>query len=239
MKRLFVILKSLLQIGKKAIFLLGCSAAVLILLSFTDYPYFAYHWLGTKQISKPTSVEYIVVLGAGGMPGPQGILRCYFASETAAAFPNSKIIVSLPADSNNFEKSDHFAMIAELIARGVSAERIESEIIGTNTYTQAQQIKKRISNKQLSLLIVTSPEHMYRSILTFRKAGFTNVNGLPTFEHAFDEELLLEPLRKSKAGKKPDSNLNLRYNMWSYLQYEIVVMREWTALAYYKLMGYI
>ena len=34
-------------------------------------------------------------------------------------------------------------------------------------------------------------------------------------------------------------SLNIRYNMWSYLKYEITVMREWCAIAYYWIRGWI
>ena len=34
-------------------------------------------------------------------------------------------------------------------------------------------------------------------------------------------------------------NVALRYNMWSYMQYEIIVLREYTAIAYYWVKGWI
>jgi len=33
--------------------------------------------------------------------------------------------------------------------------------------------------------------------------------------------------------------LNIRYNMWSNLQYEIKVLREFAAIFYYKMKGYL
>jgi uncharacterized SAM-binding protein YcdF (DUF218 family) len=224
---------------KKIIYISGWIFIVMLVLSFTDYPYLAYHWLGTSKLEKVEKPDYIILMGAGGMPGPQGLLRCYYAAMAADNNPESEIIVAFPADSASFEESDHKAMIDELLRRGIVSDRISSEKKGTNTYAQAVNIKHITGNAYAKLLIVTSPEHMYRSILTFRKIGFKTVTGIATFENSFDENLLLEEAKEGKTVSKPESNLNLRYNMWSYLQYEILVMREFAALTYYKLMGYI
>lgn len=221
------------------VYISGWIFVTMLVLSFTDYPYLIYHWLGTSKIEKVEKPDYIILMGAGGMPGPQGLLRCYYAAMAANNNPESEIIVALPADSASFEESDHIAMIHELHRWDIDSDRISSEKKGTNTYTQAVNIKQITENPNAKILIVTSPEHMYRSILTFRKAGFETVSGIPTFENSFDENLLLEESKEGKTISKPESNLNLRYNMWSYLQYEILVMREFAALTYYKLMGYI
>ncbi|MBS4062818.1 MAG: YdcF family protein [Bacteroidetes bacterium] len=232
-------LRFLYKYIRKVIYATGWIFAIMLTLSFTDYPYLAYHWLGTNKIEKIDNPDYIIVMGAGGMPGPQGLLRCYYTALVAEEYPKSKIIVALPADSAAFEDSDHFAMINELLRWGIDSERILSEKKGTNTFTQAVNIKQIAERNSSKILIITSPEHMYRSILTFRKAGFETVSGVATFENPFDEELLIEEPVKGKRNSEPERNLNLRYNMWSYLQYEIIVMREFTAITYYKIMGYI
>jgi uncharacterized SAM-binding protein YcdF (DUF218 family) len=86
------------------------------------------------------------------------------------------------------------------------------------------------------VLLITSPEHMYRSIKTFEDVGFTDIAGNATFEKPLDEDKVKG---KGKARGKEVENLGFRYNMWSYLQYEIIVLREYTAIAYYKLKGWI
>lgn len=63
------------------------------------------------------------------------------------------------------------------------------------------------------------------------------MNGLPAFESAFEEQLLIQSRGKKKPSKSLNENLDLRYNMWSYLQYEVKVLREYTAIIYYKLRG--
>ncbi|PKP54192.1 MAG: hypothetical protein CVT92_00090 [Bacteroidetes bacterium HGW-Bacteroidetes-1] len=239
MSRIQTVLKTTFGILKKIIFGLGLIFGFMLILSFTEYPYLAYHWLGTNQIEKQSKSDYIILLGAGGMPSPQGLLRCYYAANAAIVDPESAILIALPADTNNFTASDHYAMIAELKKRGIDSTRIFSESKGTNTHRQALEIKRMIKDPEARLLIITSPDHMHRSILSFRKIGFKHVNGIPTFENSFDEYLLLEKNAEDEVITKPESNLDLRYNMWSYLQYEILVIREYTAITYYKLKGYI
>jgi hypothetical protein len=95
-----------------------------------------------------------------------------------------------------------------------------------------------IDNRTASLLIVSSPEHIYRCVKTFRKQGFTHVNGLPTFEQSTDDDVFYSPGEKKDVLKRTERNVALRYNMWSYLQYEILVLREATAIAYYRLKGF-
>ena len=87
-----------------------------------------------------------------------------------------------------------------------------------------------------SVLVVTSPQHMLREILTLKKSDFTDVGGLPTFESPIDPKSLV---RKNINNIDVPENLALRYNMWSYLICEIKVAREFTALLNNRLMGWI
>ena len=232
-------LRRLTSIFRLLIYSLGILALVFIILSFTSYPYHAYHWLGTANARITSQPDYIVVMGAGGMPGPEGMIRCYYASLAADQFPEATIIVALPADSLGLDDSDHQRMVNEIKSRGIEAERIMSETLGTNTYTQARNIRAMLGNHEASLLIITSPEHMYRCIRTFRKQGFEKTSGIATFEHAFNEELLVEKDDKGRKRKQSDQLLGLRYNMWSYMQYQIIVLREFIAIGWYKMQGYI
>lgn len=216
----------------------GLIALFMLAISFTDYPYYAYHWTGNKTISQTNNPDYIIVLGAGGIPSEQGLIRCYFAAELAKQYPDSKLIVALPADSIDFETSDHSRMIDELVMRGVDKNRILSETTGSSTYTQASNIAQMIPTTA-PIQLVTSPVHLYRSIKTFEKASFESVSGQATVEQAFDEALLLLKDEKGNITKSPDADPGFRYNMWSYLQYEIAVLREWFAIAWYKIKGYI
>ncbi len=229
-------IKVLILILKRTRVVAGSIALLMFALSFTDLPWHAYYHLGTSQIDRNIEADYIIVMGAGAVPGHHALLRCWYAAKAAAQLPEAQVIVALPADSSA-DQTDHDRMIEELELRAIAPERLISEKKGRNTFKQATNIRKIIPDPNSRLLLITSPEHMYRSIKTFRKAGFSHVNGLPTFEAAFDNDLLIEPGSKKKGPKLSEQNLDLRYNMWSYLQYQIIVLREYAAIAWYVITG--
>jgi hypothetical protein len=83
---------------------------------------------------------------------------------------------------------------------------------------------------------------MRRAVLTFRKAGFTRINGLPAFEDALEANLLFKD--EDLGGNKlpmPDigGSISVRYQFWNHLKYEILIARELSALGYYKVRGWI
>jgi uncharacterized SAM-binding protein YcdF (DUF218 family) len=91
------------------------------------------------------------------------------------------------------------------------------------------------------MVIVTSPEHVYRSVLSFRKVGVENVTGQPASEVMLETDLRI---RSKKLGGKtvvPDvgNSISIRYKFWDYLKYEIIVAREYMAIAYYWMSGWI
>jgi len=96
-------------------------------------------------------------------------------------------------------------------------------------------------SKFKSLLIVTSPEHLRRAVLTFKKAGFLKVDGVPAFEEAIESDLSFTGRRLGGRRWVPDigNNITLRYQFWTQLHYEVLILREVFALGYYKLQGWI
>lgn len=236
--KLRIAAKTLKQVFWRLIFITGVVATVMMALSFTDLPWHAYYHLGTSQIDRKTEADFIVVLGAGAVPGHHSLLRCWYAAKASEQLPEAKVIVALPADSLA-TNTDHDRMIDELIFRGIDKRKIFSEKAGRNTHAQAVNIRRMIVRPDARILLITSPEHMFRSIKTFRKAGFVSLNGIPTFEAAFNNDLLVEKESDGKRIRLVEQNLNLRYNMWSYLQYQIIVLREYAAIIWYQLKGYI
>ena len=99
-----------------------------------------------------------------------------------------------------------------------------------------------IIKQQTPVLLITSPEHMRRAVLCFRKAGFEKVNGLPAFENALEADLKFDD---DKLGGNntliPDvgESIKARYQLWNHLKYEILIAREIVALGYYRLRGWI
>ena len=227
----------LFKICRWLLFSLGIISFIMLVLSFTDLPYNAYHWLGTSNSSLNKNPEIIVLLGGSGMPSPDGLIRTYYTAEAANKYRNAEIIIAHP-----FGENDNLLqlklMARELINKGIDSSRIKFAPLGFNTRSQAINISEMCSadKSKVSVLIVTSPEHMYRSINAFKKVGFVNVGGMAAFEIPIDEERVKD---KQNAKDTRVKNLGLRYNMWSYLNYELIVMREYCAITYYKIKGWI
>jgi len=222
---------------------LGLLFLILLILSFTSLPFWGYYWLGTSESEITTKPDYILLLGGGGMPSESNLMRAFFVFRAASESPDSRIIISIPGDTSNF-KSTARLVVDELVRKGIEPGRILYEEIGTNTRSQALRLQhfnaENLTEK--SILLVTSPEHMRRSVLVFKKAGFAHVNALPAFENALEADLVFKD--DELGGNKillPDigNNTSIRYQFWNHLKYEILIARELAALGYYKLRGWI
>ena len=217
------------------IFSCGFFLLIMVALAFTDLPYLAYHQLGTSCESLKKNPEVIVVFGGSGMPSPDGLIRTYYAAEAANKYSHASIIMALPFGEDSLDTYQLDLMARELVIRGVDSTRISYEPFGHNTHSQSVYIAKMLAgNTNSTTLVITSPDHMYRAVRALQKAGLKNVGGLPSFEKPISE-------RKLKDRKNPSTSASLswRYNMWSYLKYELLVMREYCAITYYKLKGWI
>jgi uncharacterized SAM-binding protein YcdF (DUF218 family) len=235
------ILKKITASIKVLLIALGSISLVMLILSFTTLPFWGYYWLGTSAGNEDITPEYIIVMGGSGMPGTSALMRTYYAADIASRFPDAKIIITLPGKTDD-ENSSVNLMKKELEIRGVALNRIFIENVGKNTRYQALEIKKMISFAETPIIIVSSPEHIRRSVLTFKKAGFKNIGGLPAFEKSNEAGLLFDD---SKLGGRtlflPEigGNLQLRYQFWKHLHYEIIITREIMALGFYNLKGWI
>lgn len=237
------IFKLFRQFLEKGFLILGIVFLILILLSFTSLPFWGYYWLGTSKSKISEKPEYIILLGGGGMPSESSLMRAYFVHRAAVESPESRIVISIPGNPED-STSTARRVAAELILKGISPERILFEQTATNTRSEAIELQN-FRNENLtakSILLVTSPEHMRRAVLVFRKAGFTRVNALPTFENVLEANLFFDA---GKLGGNrlpiPDigGNTSVRYQFWNHLKYEILIAREMAALGYYKLRGWI
>lgn len=225
---------------KKMLLITGVIATVLLALAFTDLPWWGCYYLGTSQTALHSDPDYIVVMGAGGMPGPEGLMRSYVASIAAREWPRARVIIALPTLPDYFNDSHTHRMYREMVLRGVDSTRFLFEISGTNTRSQALGIAKMVGRHDTcSVLVVTSPEHMYRAVKVFRKAGFAAAGGAPSFEAGLDEALLLTEAERDGQSVSPDRLPGLRYNLWNYLKYEIDFLRETVAIGWYWLNGWI
>jgi uncharacterized SAM-binding protein YcdF (DUF218 family) len=180
------------------------------------------------------------MLGGGGMPGESNLMRSWYTALASEQFPHAKVIIAMPGDLKD-STSTPILMQRELVLRGINSNMIVFENTGTNTRYQALQCKYLLDTAS-PVLIITSPEHMRRAVLCFRKAGFKSVNALPAFENAAEADLTFSD--DKLGGNKilvPDvgNSISFRYQFWNHLKYEISFAREITALCYYQLRGWI
>jgi len=219
---------------------IGIFFLICIALAFTEQPFWAYYWLGTSKAQMKWQPEVIVVMGGSGMPSQSNLMRTWYAASAAHSLPDAQIIIAMPGNISDSLSSPNL-MKSELDLRGIQPEKIRFENIGTNTRGQALNCAKMLQ-MQTPILLVTSPEHIRRAVLCFQKAGFEKVNALPAFENVLEADLKFDD--DSLGGDKtlvPDvgKSMNARYQLWNHLKYEIVIVREITALTYYRVRGWI
>jgi uncharacterized SAM-binding protein YcdF (DUF218 family) len=220
--------------------LIGIFFSTCVLLALTEQPFWAYHWLGTSKSELNETPKTIIVLGGGGMPSQSNLMRSWYAGVAAQSFPKAQVLIAMPGESKD-SLSTPQAMKEELLMREISQNRIVFENKGTNTRSQALYCLEKLGSDN-AILLITSPEHMRRAVLCFTKVGFTKVYALPAFENALEANLNFDD--DALGGNKtllPDvgESINMRYQLWNHLKYEILVIREIMALSYYRLRGWI
>jgi uncharacterized SAM-binding protein YcdF (DUF218 family) len=240
-----IFLQPLLRFLKKTFrmisLILGSIALLMLLLCFTSLPFWADYHLGIAAKALEQEPEVIVVLGGSGMPSPNGLIRTYYAAQAALNYSEAKVIIALPGDTLDAASSVRM-MANEMMLRGVDSSRIIFENEGTNTRWEALNVKQRFfPNSSPVVLLVSSPSHMYRSVKAFKKAGFHQVGGLPSFGRANESSLYFDAEHLGGDHHLPDvgTALSIRYLIWTRLHLQITVIREYTAIAYYWMMGWI
>lgn len=230
------------KICKLFLITLGCFFIMLCILAFTTLPFWAYYSLGTTNSRITKAPSTIIMLGGAGIPSGDGLIRSYYTARFARANPAAHVIIAMPGDVSDSISAPRL-VVNELLLRGVNRLSISFEHTGRNTREQAQKLSTGKTTAQLEqpITLITSPEHMKRAVLAFRKCGFTTVSGLPTFEYALETDLTFRDsdLKGNKIAPPIGNNLQFRYQFWNHLKYEIMVLREYFGLAYYKLRGWI
>ena len=224
------------------LFVAGGFFLLMLILALTSLPFWARYNLGKSKAFVPLNTQSILVMGAGGFPSDAVLMRLWYTAELAHNFPNSKVIISTPGDTID-SKSTVCQMRNQLIVAGIDSSRIILEPKGLNTRDQALRAFQLYTNGYFSepLVVVSSPEHVFRTVLSFEKAGFKNVSGKPASESMLEVDLRLRNKKLGGNETIPDvgNSISLRYKFWDYLKYEIIVAREYVAIVYYKLKGWI
>ena len=169
------------------------------------------------------------------MPSESNLIRLYYTAEYARRYP-SKVVVVHPKDS-----VCRAEMTRYLVQSGIPENRIAFMDKGGNTRSQALELAKADpETTNARLLVVTAPEQVRRTVKTLKKAGFAHVRGLAAREGTVDFDLSLnhKELQGNRAMPTLEST-RLRYTFWNYLKLEVTCLREYFALAYYRVKGWI
>ncbi len=221
---------------------LGSMFLLLCIVALTKLPFYGFYNLGTSNSRMKTPPVNIVLLSGNGIPSESGLLRAYYTARLANKYPTAQVYISIPGNVNDTAGAAQLTS-KELQMRGIDTSRIYFENLGRNTREQAQKLAEGLLKEKLQqpITVVTAPEHIKRAVLAFRKCGFTTVSGFPTFENSLNADLTYNDseLKGNKMAPAIGNSLQVRYQFWTHLKLEILVLREYFALTYYKLRGWI
>lgn len=222
-------LGSLVRIG-------GVLFGILLVLACTRVPFDVHRWLGSSAGECAAPVDAVVVLGGSGMPSGPELLRLHRAALLANAFPSAVVVVVHPDTADAMRQ-----MVDELMLRGVHPGRLRLVTKGDNTRAQALEFSRMWPDQGSELAVVTAPENMRRSVLSFQRLGFANACGAPAWDHAMAHDFAYQHRTIGGKAWAPDvsGSTGLRYTFWNYLKLEITCLREFAALAYYALNDWV
>ena len=232
-----------LKVLRISLITLGGFLLFILIFAFTTGPFWMYYWLGTSVSDYHFKPENIIIMGGSGMPSESALMRVYFAAKLANQYPESKVYITQP--SGKGEKiidTDAYHIQKELEIRGIDSLRIFLELTGKNTREEALNVLKINPHiNEEHCVIVTAPEHMRRSILSFRKIGYRYLGGEPTFNFAGPVDLQYSD--KSLGGRdvplpEVGESIQLRYQFWNHLRYQVICYRELVALCWYRIRGW-
>jgi uncharacterized SAM-binding protein YcdF (DUF218 family) len=239
-----MLLKKILSIARITFLVVSSVLLLIVLFSFTTGPYWIYHWLGTSESEFKFKPDYIIIMGGAGYPSESALMRSWYAAGVYQKNPQAIVVVTQPAAACvRPELSDAYGIRKDLIIRGVDSTRILLEIKGKNTREEGMNVLTLAPDaKEKNCVIITSPEHMRRSVLVFRKLGYKKVGGIPTFNASGPVDL---DYKDSQLGgntmplPEVGGSIQLRYQFWNHLRYQVICYREIIGLGWYKLRGWV
>ena len=216
-------------------FVFGILFFTMLVLAFTSAPFYMHYRLGQDpnddvEVSNP---QMVMMFGGAGMPSEDNLMRLYHTAALARHFDVPVLLVH-PEDSLCQ------AEMTRLLRQG-GIDSILYMTEGANTRSQAVELMNaypELSEKEL--IVVTSPEHVRRTVKCLNKVGFRNTIGKAAYPATVDFDL---SLKKQKLGGNEAipsvESVKMRYTFFNYLKLEITCLREYCALAYYKIKGWI
>jgi uncharacterized SAM-binding protein YcdF (DUF218 family) len=233
-------LQRIYKIAKIFVFVWGVFSLLLLIISFTNLPFWAIYHLGVSKSEYQFKPNYIVLMSGAAYPSKSALLRTYYTKLAIEKYPNAQLVIALPCDLEDSLNSS--VKIQKALTVDTAKTKILFENKGTNTRSQALFIKENLNiSLGEKILIITAPENMYRTICTFKKIGYQYLGGLPTFEKNFQISLNFDADKTGVKNWIPNvgKGTQLRYQFWNHWIYEIKILREYTAIIYYKLNDWI
>lgn len=228
-------MKHLGRIIKITFFTLGALFFVMLVLAFTSVPFYAYYRLGQNPNESDTLMQprHIVMFGGAGMPSEDNLIRLYHTAALSTHFEIPVILVH-PEDSlcqaemTRLLRQDGFDSILYMTE-------------GANTRSQALGLMANYQElAEEPFIVITSPEHVRRTVKCLNKAGFQNVIGKAAYPATVDFDLSLKKRELGGNEAIPSiESVKMRYTFFNYLKLEITCAREYFALAYYRIKGWI
>ncbi len=228
-------MKYLWKTIKILFFILGIVFAAMIILALTSAPFYMYYNLGKNPGDEPQAIapHCIVMFGGAGMPSEDNLMRLY---HTAALARHYKVPVVLVHPEDSLCQAEMTRLL-----RQDGINDINYMTAGSNTRSQCVNLKdERPQLIDQQFLVVTSPEHVRRTMKSLHKVGFEQAYGVAAYPSTVDFDLSLD--KKQLGGNElvPSvENVKMRYTFFNYLKLEITCLREYCALAYYKVKGWI
>lgn len=228
-------MKHLLTSIKILLFLFGGVFIVMIVLALTSAPFYMYYNLGKSPNNQTQIIEpqQIVMFGGASMPSEDNLMRLYHTATLAHQF---KVPVTLVHPKDSLCQAEMTRLL-----RQDGVDSIAYMTGGTNTRSQCLELKE--TNPQLidqQLLVVTSPEHVRRTVKCLTKLGFSRVIGVAAYPATVDFDLSLKQQQLGGNDIVPSvESVKMRYTFFNYLKLEITCLREYLALSYYRIKGWI
>ena len=216
-------------------FILGFVFAVMLVLAFTSAPFYMYYNLGKSpnQNDDLKTPQMVMMFGGAGMPSEDNLMRLYHTAALARHYDVPVLLIH-PKDSLCQ------AEMTRLLHQG-GVDRVAYMTSGSNTRSQCMELKEthpQLIEKQL--LVVTSPEHVKRTVKSLNKVGFSNVVGVAAYPATVDFDLSLKKQKLGGNNAVPSvESVKMRYTFFNYLKLEITCIREYLALGYYRIKGWI
>jgi uncharacterized SAM-binding protein YcdF (DUF218 family) len=243
----------LFRLARGALLLLGFLALLFAATQFTHLPWRAYKHLSEIPAPSHAPPTHILVMGGSGIPGESGLMRTFFGAQAAALYPDAVVLVAMPLGAAQSVSSR--AYLDEIRLRGVASERIRILDGGRNTREQAIRLAEYLADRTNTpqVLIVTDPEHVRRTAASIRKACAKTqleiqLEALPAFPLSLEDPLPWRAADLDAPGPSPaaraavpdvGSSFILRYNLWANLGYTQDALREYVAMLYYRLRGWL